>query len=151
ASAQCDRDPAELDEATARRLISQLAEFSVPPLLVLTGGDPLKRPDVFDLVAHARATGLEVAMTPSATPLVAAEALRRLKDAGLHRLAVSLDGADAETHDAFRQVRGSYARTLEILADARAAGLPLQVNTTVTKANVGQIAAIADLLEESGI
>lgn len=140
------RDPQELDSEQSQNLLAELARFPKPPLLVLTGGDPLKRPDVCDLVEHGVELGLEVAMTPSATPLVTAEALRRLRGAGLHRLAVSLDGVNAATHDMFRGVSGSYQRTLEILVDARRAGLQLQVNTTVTAANVGQIDAMADFL-----
>ncbi len=151
ACAQPLRDPDELSEAQSRGLIDELARFPRPPLLVFTGGDPLKRPDVYDLVEHGVARGLEVAMTPSATPLVTAEALERLHDAGLHRLAVSLDGVDAATHDAFRGVAGSFARTREIMADARRLGLPLQANTTVTATNVHQIDALAELLAGEAI
>jgi len=140
-----------LTATQAERLIEQFTRFPKPPLLVLTGGDPLKRPDVFHLVEHAVASGLGVAMTPSATPLVTADAVRRLKESGLHRLAVSLDGADADTHDGFRRVPGSFARTFEILADARACGLPVQVNTTIARHNLHQIDAIADLLAGEGI
>ena len=151
ACAQPQRDSEELDSEQARQLIAQLASFPKPPMLVLTGGDPLKRPDVFELVEHGVNLGLDMAMTPSATPLVTAEALRRLRDAGLHRLAVSLDGADAATHDAFRGVAGSYQRTLEILAEARRIGLPLQVNTTVTRANVQQLDALAEFLATQAV
>ena len=151
ASAQPRRDPLELDDAQARQLIEQLASFPKPPMLVFTGGDPLKRPDVCGLVRHAVDLGLMAAMTPSATPLVTAEALERLQQAGLHRLAVSLDGLDAATHDALRGVPGSFERTLEIMGGARRVGLPLQVNTTITEANVGQIDAFAELLAREGI
>jgi AdoMet-dependent heme synthase len=116
-----------------------------------SGGDPVKRADVFELIAFARAQGLEVAMTPSATPLVTTEVIQRLKNAGLHRLAVSLDGAHAATHDDFRQVAGSFDRTFQIINDARRIGLPVQVNTTVGRNNVDQLAQIAQLLERSGI
>jgi radical SAM protein with 4Fe4S-binding SPASM domain len=146
ADAQAGCDPGELSTADAKRLVRQFATFPAPPLLVLTGGDPLKLADVFDLVAEARDAGLTVAMTPSATPLVTAERIGRLKAAGLHRLAVSLDGADAATHDGFRRVPGSFARTLEIIRDARAADLPVQVNTTITTHNVHQVDALAALL-----
>jgi radical SAM protein len=146
ADAQSACDPAELSTADAKRLIDQLTQFPKPPLLVLTGGDPIKRPDVFEIIDYARTRGLAVAMTPSATPLMTTNVVRRLKDAGLHRLAVSLDGADVATHDGFRRVAGSYDRTLQILADAHAAGLPSQINTTVGRHNVHQIDAIADLL-----
>lgn len=151
ADAQRTCHPDELTTAEAERLIEQLAVFPKPPLLVLTGGDPLKRHDVFDLIAEARHAGLTVAMTPSATPLVTTDAVNRLHHAGLHRLAVSLDGADAATHDGFRGVHGSFARTFQILADARACGLPLQVNTTITRHNVHQLDAMADLLAGEGV
>jgi AdoMet-dependent heme synthase len=151
ACAQPARAPDELDSHQARRLLDQLASFPKPPMLVLTGGDPLKRPDVYDLVEYGVGLKLDVAMTPSATPLVTVEALGRLQAAGLHRLALSLDGADAATHDAFRGVPGSFARTLAILADARRIGLPLQVNTTVTALNVHQIDTLAELLADLGI
>lgn len=151
ADAQPDCDPNELSTAAAKRMIADLARFPKPPLLVLTGGDPIKRVDVFELIAFARQQNLQVAMTPSATPLVTTSIIRRLKNAGLHRLAVSLDGADATTHDDFRQVVGSFARTLHIIDDARRIGLPVQVNTTVGRHNVGQLARIAGLLAGRGI
>ncbi|NUQ61854.1 MAG: TIGR04053 family radical SAM/SPASM domain-containing protein [Pirellulales bacterium] len=146
ASAQPRRDPLELDGEQARQLLGQLASFPKPPMLIFTGGDPLKRADVVDLVRHAVDLGLNAAMTPSATPLVTPEALRNLHEAGLHRLAVSLDGMDAATHDALRGVSGSFQRTIQIMADARRIGLPLQVNTTVTQANLGQIDTLAEML-----
>jgi MoaA/NifB/PqqE/SkfB family radical SAM enzyme len=146
ADAQRRRDPNELDTETAKLLFCQFAQFPKPPLLVLTGGDPLKRPDVFELIAHARSIGLDVAMTPSATPLVTSDVVHRLHDAGLHRLAVSLDGKDAATHDGFRRVPGSFARTLRIINDARACGLPVQVNTTIARHNADQVDEIAELL-----
>ena len=146
ADAQVHRDPAELTTLQARRLIAELTIFPKPPLLVLTGGDPLKREDVFELVGHAADLGLKTAMTPSATPLVTAEALGRLRSAGLGRLAVSLDGATKRTHDRFRRVRGSFARTLQIIEDARRCGLPVQVNTTVASHNLGELDAMAQVL-----
>lgn len=151
ACAQPKRHSNELNESQARALIDQFAAFPKPPLLVFTGGDPLKRDDIYDLVAHARSRGLIVAMTPSATPLVTPAALLRLKEMGLHRLALSLDGRDAATHDAFRGVPGSFDRTLAILHDARTLGLPLQINTTITRRNVGQVDAMADLIAAFGI
>ncbi len=146
ACAQTDSHPSELTTDESRRLIEQIADFPRPPMLVLTGGDPLKRWDIYALVEYAVACGLNVSITPSATPLVTRDAIGRLRDAGISRLAVSLDGADAATHDAMRGVPGSFDRTLEILADARAAGIPTQVNTTVSPLNFEQIDALADLL-----
>jgi radical SAM protein len=146
AEAQPHSHPLELDTRTSLSLIDDLVKFPKPPLLVLTGGDPIKRRDVFDIVHHAVASGLKTAMTPSATKLANTRAVVQLKQAGLHRLAVSLDGADADTHDGFRRVPGSYQRTLEIIADAAACGLPLQINTTIARHNFHQIDAIADVL-----
>jgi radical SAM protein len=150
ADAQEGCDPNELSPALARRLVDQLLTFPRPPLLVLTGGDPLKRIDVFGLVEYAVGRGLQVAMTPSATPLATREAVHRLKVAGLHRLAVSLDAADAETHDAFRKVRGSYQRTMDIIADAATFDLPMQINTTIARHNVRQIDEMLDLVGALG-
>ena len=151
ADAQLQCDPNELSTANAKRTIAELAKFPKPPLLVLTGGDPIKRADVFELVSFARSIGLEVAMTPSATPLVTVDVIRRLKEAGLHRLAVSLDGADPATHDGFRQVAGSFDRTMEIIAQANRVGLPVQINTTVGRHNVDQLEAIAAMLAQLGV
>lgn len=151
ACAQPKADPAELDTSASLRLIDQLASFPEPPLLVFTGGDPLKRADLFDLIAHAAKVGLQTAITPSPTPLVTAEAIARLKAAGIGRMAVSLDGVDAATHDRVRGVAGSFDMTRKIMDDAREAGVPIQVNTTLTPDTFGQLEAIADLLEPRGI
>ena len=151
ANAERTAAPGELDTPTALALVRQLSEFPKPPLLILTGGDPFKRRDLEQLVAEGTAAGLGVALTPSATPLVTARALRRLRDAGLMRLAISVDGADALTHDAMRGVRGSFDRSMEILADARSCRIPLQVNTTITAANFEQIDAMAEQMAYLGI
>jgi len=141
----------ELSTAEARLLIEQLCEFPKPPMLVITGGDPLKRADIFELVEYADRQGLDVSITPSATPLATHDALRRLRDSGVSRVAVSLDAADAATHDAFRGVSGSFDRTLQILEWARSLGIPAQVNTTITPGNFNQIDQLADLLARQDI
>jgi MoaA/NifB/PqqE/SkfB family radical SAM enzyme len=120
-------------------------------MLVLTGGDPLKRADLFDLIAHAAAAGLHVALTPSATPLATFEAFRQARQAGVRALGISLDGSDAATHDAFRGWPGSFERTLRMMADARTLDLPVQVNTSITRRNFGQIESLAELLHGQGI
>jgi len=145
ANARPARDPAELTFDEGTRLLDEVRAMGCP-LVVLTGGDPAKRPDLVDLVRHGVDLGLRVALTPSATPLVTPQLLARLAAAGLTRLAVSLDGASAASHDGFRGVAGSFARTLEILRDARAVGLTTQVNTTVTDLNVDELETIADRL-----
>ena len=145
ADARPARDPRELTTDEGRRLLDEIHAMGCP-LVVLTGGDPAKRPDLVDLVTHGSALGLHVALTPSATPLVTPALLERLAGAGLARLAVSLDGLSPASHDGFRGVAGSYARTLDILRDARRLGLTTQVNTTVTDANVDQLEVIAERL-----
>lgn len=151
ASAQEIAHPGQLTTDQARALIDQIAAFPKPPSLVLTGGDPLKRRDLFELIAHAAECGLHVALTPSATPLATRDALERAQAAGVRRIGVSLDGADAPTHDAFRGWQGSFDRTLLMMADARSLGLPVQVNTTISRRNFPQLDAMADLLSTQGI
>ncbi|MGB7343571.1 MAG: TIGR04053 family radical SAM/SPASM domain-containing protein [Pirellulaceae bacterium] len=151
ACAQKRSDPAELSTADSKRLIEQLTEFPEPPMLILTGGDPLKRTDIFQLVQYAVDRGLEVSITPSATPLVTRDAIARLRDAGISRLAISIDGADGATHDANRGVAGSFDRSLEILRDAKELSVETQINTTLTPANFAQIEAMADRFAEYDI
>ena len=151
ASAQEHAHPEELTTEQSKALIEQVATFPRAPMLVFTGGDPLKRPDVFDLIRHAVVTGLEPVLTPSATPLATFEAFEKAREAGVRRLGISLDGPDAQTHDAFRGWTGSFERTLRMLDDARRLELAVQVNTTITRRNVDKIDAMADLLRDRGI
>jgi radical SAM protein len=151
ASAQEKAMPGELTTAQSKALIDQATTFPRPPILVLTGGDPLKRPDLFELIRYACSAGLQVALTPSATPLATPEALARAQDAGVARLGISLDGADTDTHDAFRGWQGSLDRTLKMLDDARRLNMPVQINTSITRRNFHQIDKIAELLSVQGI
>ncbi len=146
ASAQPQRHPMELSTAEGKQLIDQVAALRVP-VFVLTGGDPIKRPDLFELIDHARAAGVRVSLTPSATPLLTRETIVRLKESGLARLAVSMDGASAETHDAFRGMAGSFARTLDAVRWANETGLPVQINTTFSRRNIAEIDSIVALME----
>lgn len=146
ACAKAEPHPSELTTGESLELIDQLADFPEPPMLILTGGDPLKRTDLFELIDYAVMSGLEVSITPSATPLVTRTAICSLRDAGISRLAISIDGADSVSHDAVRGVPGSFYRTLEILADADAERLPTQVNTTITPSNFEQIDEMAELM-----
>jgi radical SAM protein len=146
------RDPRELTTAEGHRLIEAVASFGQPaPLLVFTGGDPLRRPDVYELVAAGTERGLRVALTPSGTAAARREKIFRLTAAGLARLAVSLDGSTEASHDAFRRVRGSYAWTMRILDFAREADLPIQINTTVTRYNRADLGAMAERLSHLGV
>jgi radical SAM protein len=151
AEAQTDARTGQLTTDQARKLLDQVASFPKPPNLVLTGGDPLKRADLLTLIRHAHQLGLHIALTPSATPLATREAFQAVKEAGVARLGISLDGADAATHDGFRGWAGSFERTFQMLSDARELGLPVQVNTTVTRRNQHQLDRLADLLAQQGI
>jgi radical SAM protein len=150
AEARSWRDDGELSTAEGKHLMDQVRRFG-RPLFVLTGGDPLKRPDIVELVAHGASIGLRMGMTPSGTPLMTAEVLRELKDAGLSRLAVSLDGSTAAIHDRFRGVDGSYDWTLRMLRTARELGLSTQINTTVSRHNLDDFESLIELMGELGI
>jgi radical SAM protein with 4Fe4S-binding SPASM domain len=145
ACAQPARDARELDTARAKALLDRFAAARVP-LVVLTGGDPAKRDDLVELVAHGRSLGLSMGLTPSATPLVTRDLVGRLADAQLSRLAISIDGADAAAHDVMRGVAGSFAESLRILAAARGAGIRTQINTTIHADNIGELARMAALV-----
>jgi radical SAM protein len=143
------RDPRELTTEEGFKLIDQIAAFSdPPPLFVLTGGDPMRRPDLADLVRYASSKRLIVALTPSGTAAATRLRLGELKAAGLSRIAVSLDGADAQTHDAFRGVRGSYDWTMRIIGAARELELPLQINTTVSRITLPSLEALSRQMKE---
>jgi radical SAM protein with 4Fe4S-binding SPASM domain len=145
ADAVTRRDPRELSTARALDLVEQLAELR-PGVLVLTGGDPMKRPDLFEIIDAAVARQLPVAITPSVTPLLTADAITRLAGR-VSRMALSLDGPDAALHDGLGGDDGSFAATLDAVAAARAAGLPLQINTSLTPRTVGALPAIGTLIE----
>jgi AdoMet-dependent heme synthase len=144
------RDPCELSTIEAMRMMNHVRRFG-RPLFVLTGGDPLKRPDTVELVEHGARIGLRMAMTPSGTPLMTRPILERLKAAGLSRLAVSLDGSTAEIHDAFRGVPGSFDWTVRMIRAAREIGLTTQINTTVARHNLEDFENLITLMGELGI
>jgi len=134
-----DRSPQELTTAEGFRLIDMVLEFADdggrPPLFVLTGGDPMKRPDIYDFISYSSSKGLSVAMSPSATPLVTRAGILKMKECGLARMAISIDGPDADSHDAFRGVPGSFAHTMKMVEWSNEASLPLQIHTTISRYN----------------
>ena len=132
-------------------MIDQLLEFDEPyPALLMTGGDPLMRPDFFDLVRHAKSRGLYVAVAASVTPKLNEESIGRMKELDVDIISVSLDGATPDTHDRLRGVPGTWEGTVRALRIARDAGLRAQVNTTVMRSNVGELADIFHVVKEAG-
>ena len=149
ADAQHHRDPGELTTAEAFRLIDRIKYFG-SPILIFTGGDPMMRRDLFDLIAYATQKGLRCSLTPTATALPTPERLRKAKEAGIRRIALSLDAPTAEVHDAFRQVPGSWTRTMQILKNAQVCGLSAQVNTTVSTFNLPLLPEMVPFIEQVG-
>ncbi len=150
AAAQPIAHPDELSNAEGKDLIDQIAAMGVP-IFVFTGGDPMKRKDVFELIRYAAGKGVQVALTPSATPLLTREAIFKLKEAGLVRLGISLDGSSPEIHDTFRGLPGAWARTIQAVQWANEAGIPIQVHTTISRHNAHDLDNLCALFEKLAI
>jgi heme b synthase len=144
AVAQSTPDPRQLSTEEGFRLVDDIAAFGEPIILILTGGDPLKREDIFAIAERATARGLRVVMSPSGTQVTPA-IVGRLRQAGVQRISVSLDGSTAELHDGFRCVPGAFAEAVRSLGYAREGGLPFQINTTVTRHNRHDLPAMLRL------
>jgi radical SAM protein len=149
ASAIAARNPLELTTDEGFRLLEEVRSLG-DPLMVFTGGDPLKREDVFQLLKKSTSLGLRTTITPSATPLLTENAIDEFRRCGVARMAISLDGPDATSHDGFRRVEGSFARTMLALDYARKVGLQTQINTTVTQHNRDRLDEIARIVREFG-
>lgn len=156
ATAQPRRHSLELTTDESLALVDELRRFEPNPILVITGGDPLMRPDLFEIAAYASGgsgasgSGMRVSLSPSVTALVTPKNMRRAREAGIEHLSFSLDGPDAAVHDNFRGVPGSFDRTLRAVRDAQEAGLTVQLNTTVTRRNARRLEEIARLVEDLG-
>ncbi len=151
ASAQEQPAPDELSTEQSMALLEEVNRFPRKPTVCFTGGDPLKRKDLFPVMAHAAELGISTALTPSATPLATRDSFRNAKNAGVSAIGLSLDGPDAELHDAFRGFSGSFEQTKKMLAWCREFRLPVQVNTSITQRNVDRLDEIAELLAREGI
>ena len=135
--------PGELSTQECLDLIDDITSFS-SPILILTGGDPLLRPDIFDIARYGSSKGLRVVLSTNGTNITAENA-RAMQEAGIKRISISLDGATEESHDRFRQVPGAFKGALRGIELAKEAGLELQINTTITKQNLAEIEAIQGL------
>ena len=151
ASAQENAAVDELSHDVSMKLLEDVARFPRKPTICFTGGDPLKRPDLFELIRHATDLGIGSALTPSATPLATFDAFKKAKESGVSAIGLSIDGPNPEVHDAFRGFDGSFKKALEMLQYARDLELPVQVNTSITRRNWEMVDEIADVLEDSGV
>lgn len=143
--------PGELNHQQGLELIDQLLEFDEPyPALLLTGGDPLMRDDFFDLIEHAKGKGLYVAVAASVTPKLNESTMARMKEIGVDIMSLSLDGALRETHDKLRGVKGTWEKTIYALQLAKDTGLRAQINTTVMRSNINELAEIFHVVRQSG-
>ncbi len=138
----------ELDTDASFRLLDQIAETG-SPIVILTGGEPLLRPDIFDIAAHGTSNGLKMVMAPNGT-LITEESAKKMADAGISRISISIDGATREDHDSFRGVDGAYEGALRGAELAKEAGIDFQINTTVTRLNMEQLPRIMALAESIG-
>jgi len=143
AAAVSSAPPGELTTEECLALVDDIASFA-QPTLILTGGEPLLRPDLFPILSRADARGLRTVAAVNGT-LLDAPTAKRLADAGVRRISISLDGKDAASHDALRGVPGAFEGALRGIAAAREAALPFQINTTVTKQNADQLPEILAL------
>jgi AdoMet-dependent heme synthase len=150
ASAQPDRHPGELTTEEGEDLIRQAAGMGTP-IFILSGGDPLKRRDLYHLVHYGAERGLRMATIPAATPLLTEVVVRRLKAAGLGQMALSLDFPTAELHDAFRGVPGAFAKTMQAVEWAHEVQLPLQINTTLCGESAPHLPEMVKLIQSLGI
>lgn len=140
--------PGELTRDEGRAFVESLTEFDRPyPVLVLTGGDVLMRPDALDLARHASSLKIPVALAPSVTPKLTPFAMRALREAGVKAVSISLDGATAKTHEGIRGIDGHFARTLEAIRLLRAQGFVVQVNTVAMRENAEELPEIAAILD----
>jgi AdoMet-dependent heme synthase len=140
--------PTDLPTAKALDIIDQIASVS-NPILVLSGGEPLYRSDIFQLASYARDKGLRVALATNGT-LVTREIARMVADSGVKRVSISLDGADAVTHDTFRGIPGSFEAALYGLRYLKEAGVSVQINTTIARHNADQLPKVLELAKSIG-
>lgn len=148
AAANCGPYENELLTVKCLQLLDEIAVFA-NPVIILTGGEPLLRPDIFDIAGYGTAKGLRMVMATNGT-LVDRRTAQRIALSGIKRVSISIDGKDAASHDAFRGVPGAYAGALSGIEELKNAGIEFQINTTVTKANLSQIKDILDFAVEAG-
>jgi heme b synthase len=148
AEAQLEPGPGELGTEEAKALIDSFTQTG-SPIIIFTGGEPLLRADIFELVGYAQARKLRCVMAPNGT-LITPENARAMRRTGISRCSISIDGPDAASHDAFRGVSGAFAQAMRGIACLREQDIEFQINTTVTKGNLGQFKEIFSLASALG-
>ena len=152
ATAEPDRSPLELTTAEGFALLDRVLGFGDPlPHVVFTGGDPLRRPDLEELVRAATSRGIGASLAPAVTPDLTKERLASLKEAGIQTISLSLDGSSPERHDGLRGVDGTFAMTMRAAEWAHEVGLPIQVNTLVTDTTLDDLPAVHETVSGMGI
>ncbi len=150
ASAQRDPLPGELSTQEGKKLIDDVVSMGCP-IIIFSGGDPLQRKDLFELVRYAHEKNLRTATIPAASPQLNKDAFFKLKEAGLDQVAFSLDYPQEKLHDEFRKTPGTFRKTLEAVAWAKEAGLPVQINTVITAGTLPYLEEMARLVNTLGI
>lgn len=143
ASAEKGPYAGELSTSECENLLSNIASFA-KPIIILTGGEPMLRPDIYHIAEFGTHLGLRMVMAPCGK-LLTEETCKKIKASGIRRISLSIDGATAKTHDDFRRVPGAFDSVMKGIKAARAMGLEFQINTTVTKLNVKELPEIYDL------
>jgi radical SAM protein len=150
ASAQSERHPGELTTAEGERLLAETASMGTP-VFILSGGDPVKRPDLCTLIRRGKELGLRMGTIPAATAALTESLVQQLKDTGLDQMALSLDFPTAALHDTFRGVPGAFTKTMAAVEWAHRCELPLQINTTLCGRSAPYFAEMAELVGRLGI
>jgi len=148
ASAEYGPYEGELATQEVFRVMDEIASFS-KPVIILTGGEPLLRPDIFELASYGTATGFRMVMATNGT-LLNEEIVQKMKTSGIQRISISIDGPTSETHDAFRKVKGSFEGSLRGIEMAKRGGIEFQINTTITQVNLQRIPDILRLAVDLG-
>lgn len=140
--------PGELTLDEIKKLVDDIKVLS-NPVIILSGGDPLIREDIYEIISTISGKGL-IPVLATSGPRVNEESARKLKEAGIRRVSISLDGAREETHDNLRGVKGSYKQVMNAIEHLKRAGVPFQINTTVSKKNISEVPLIMKIAEEKG-
>ncbi|MDO9632448.1 MAG: radical SAM protein, partial [Humidesulfovibrio sp.] len=148
AEAHMEPYPGELSTEEAKALIDTFPDAG-SPIIIFTGGEPLMRHDIFELIPYAKSKGLRCVMAPNGT-LLTEENACKIKELGIERCSISIDAPNASAHDEFRGVKGAFASSMQGIEHLKAAGLEFQINTTVTKDNLHQFKEIFHLAEDLG-